>query len=224
MTSPGAARRPWSFADILRDAGVEELEEAIEETNAQQRALPVETDTRAVDAAIARVREFTGRTGSLTQGVPFQLAHEADSVPDVGSFLSEMPSHVIDDLAANQPRAFLTEPPETTDARTSLRLFENHTRHLRGTRSTHWLDELAPWAGTCVVQCEPENAESAPLTLAWRAADNARRNYSLVVFEQSALFYVATVLCSDDGARELTYKGAFYMQSVRSHEVDLEVQ
>lgn len=224
MANAGPSRRAWSFADILRDAGVDELETLSEATDERQRALPVETDAPSVDAAVARVRERTGLAGSLAQNVPFQLAREADGVPDVGEFLSEQPSHVIDDLAANQPRAFLTEPAETTDARTPLRLFENHTRHLRGTRSERWFAELAPWAGACVTQREPENAESPALTLGWRAVDNPRRHYHLAVFEQSALFYVAAVLYSENNERELTYVGAVYMQSVRSHEADLQVQ
>lgn len=162
-------------------------------------------------------------TSTTATTVPFQLPREADRVFDVGAVLAEMPSALIEELATNRPRAFLTESPETTARRTALQLFEHHTRCLRGTRGTHWVDRLSPWAGIVVATREPANMDSSPLRCLWSAVDVARRTYSLVVFELMPSFYVATVFRVDGDATDSVYVGAFYMQSEQSHVADSQL-
>ena len=188
------------------------------------------TNRNAVDPALTQLHAHVNDLRRLAHdsqiestsatAVPFQLPREADRVPDVGTVLAEMPAALIEELATNRPRAFLTEAPEATARRTPLQLFEQHTRCLRGTRGTHWIARLAPWAGVVVATREPANIDSAPLCCAWPAADVARRVYSLVVFELMPSFYVAVVLRTDGDSAESVYVGAFYMQSEQSHAAD----
>jgi hypothetical protein len=222
----------WSFAEILRspseldDMGMDELEQLYDRSQPdtpQPSAASAAPPDATADAAIIDSLRQRLCPEAASSDVPFLLSRADDSVPDVGRWLSAAPAAVIDDLAANQPRAFLTEPPETTNARTPLTLFENHTRCLRGSTSADWFRRLAPWAGTVVDTLNPDADGSPALCRTWRAADNQRRAYTLGVFRQMDAFYVVVVLASDDGAPS-RYVGAFYMQSTLSHRMDLEPQ
>jgi len=221
----------WSFSDILGglDAmGLDELEQLYHRGDPEAPAAgptpPNPLDDTMFDRVRLRMRDLCPEVSPAVADNEWVLpSRDADTVPDVGRWLAPIPSAVIDDLAANHPRAFLTEPAETTDARTSLHLFENHTRCLRGTSGTNWFGRLAPWAGTAVDTVDPDNAYAPALHRTWRAADNQRRTYMLGIFRQTDAFYVVVVLASDDGG-EHRYVGAFYMQSTMSHEMDLHVQ
>lgn len=217
-----ARTEPESIWDILGNDDAEPSDDEPPPATLVNRAVvnPALTQLHAHVNDLRRLTHDNRIDSTTPTTVPFQLPREADRVPDVGTVLAEMPSALIEELAANRSRAFLTEPLESTARRTPLQLFEQHTRCLRGTRGTQWITRLAPWAGMIVATREPANIDSAPLCRAWPAVDVARRVYSLAVFELMPSFYVAVVLRTDGDSAESVYVGAFYMQSEQSHAAD----
>ena len=182
---------------------------------------PVVVDPVSTKATLCRVQEtYAPEQPLTTTDVPFELSREPDRVVDVGEMLAVMPSAAIEALATECAYTFLTEARELTEARVELKLFEQHTRCLRGTRGTHWVRRLTPWAGMLVATREPAVPTSAPLRCMWPAADNPHRTYSLAIFELRPSFYVAAVLRTDQGCDDAIYVGAFYMQSEQSHMAD----
>lgn len=148
--------------------------------------------------------------------VPFLLPRAAPVVPDVAPLLAVMPRATLVQLLRDRPRAFLTEPAAVTDARLSLTLFEQHTRHLVGTDASldAWCAMLRRWAGDAVTEQRPGDYDSPPLTRGWTRDG---RTYTLLVHAPQDSFYVVGVV--EDGA---LYLGAFYMQSEQSHQLDLD--
>lgn len=225
-----------SIYDIL-SANMELIDLNDEATNdAFETAAAGDTEMRPPESpgqaapVIARINEFArsrpenANLVTAPTDVPFQLSRTPDRVFDIGAELALLPSTVIDALARDNSRAFLTEHMSVTDARRELAVFESQTNGFRGTRSKHWISQLSRWAGTVVTSREPVTPDSPPLRLTWTAIDDPQRKYLLAIFEMTPAFFVASVLYTIDRSLDAVYVGSFYMQSEQSHAADLRPQ
>ena len=175
---------------------------------------------------LARINEFARSRPehehlvTAPSDVPFQLSRTPDRIYNIGEDLARKKCSVIDSLARDNSRAFLTEQISVTEARHELATFESQTNALRGTCSTNWIARLAKWAGVVVTTCEPVTPDSQPLCLAWTAIDDPQRTYRLAVFEMTPSFFVVAVLYTINQSPNYVYVGSFYMQSEQSHAAD----